>query len=219
QINIILGNYYFDVNENYHKALEYFKKALKVGKELDDIISIVLANMTMGCCLSDDGEFEKALSCLEKALEINTMANVPWGIVGMKTHITIGVYVRQGNIELAHQTSQEALRIADESGDLFSKGYANFACGGSYYCMGFLDKAEEHLLRAVYFLEKSNLLGIAAFVLGFMSDTYLYLREYEKSQKFSERAISLWQHSSMGSSYIKWNKIIIALAKVMNNEK
>jgi hypothetical protein len=43
--------------------------------------------------------------------------------------------------------------------------------------------------------------------------------EYETSQKFSERAISFYQQSSMGSSWIIWAKIFLALAKVINNEK
>ena len=41
----------------------------------------------MGHCLSDNGEFEKALPWLEKALGINVMANAQWGIVAIKTMI------------------------------------------------------------------------------------------------------------------------------------
>ena len=34
-----------------------------------------------------------------------------------------------------------------------------------------------------------------------------------------KRAMSYWQHSGLGPSLIKWNKISIALAKVMKDEK
>jgi len=219
QINVTLGFYYHSVDENYPKALEYYEKAIKIGEELNDFLTLVLANNSMGVCLSDNGEFEKALPCFEKALGINVMANVQWGIVAIKGNIVGWVYCHLGNVELAYQTSQEALRIANESGDIFSKALANYALGISYYLKGCSKEAEEHLLKAVGFLQKSNILAYTAGANSFLGWNYLYKREYETSQKFSERAISLWQHSSIGSSYIIWSKFSIALAKVMNNEK
>ncbi|KKL92778.1 hypothetical protein LCGC14_1881300, partial [marine sediment metagenome] len=219
QINVILGFYYHYVDENYPKAIEYLETALKVAEELNDMLSIVLANNIMGYCLSDNGEFEKAFSCWEKALGINVMANVKWGIVAIKANIGLWVYGRQGNVELAYQTSQEALRIANESGDIFSKGNANYALGLSYYLKGCLKEGEEHLLKSVDFLQKSNQLVWAGLANFHLSAIYLGMGEYETSQKFSERAISMWQHSSMGSSGMRWDKISIALAKVMNKEK
>ncbi|KKK68615.1 hypothetical protein LCGC14_2942300, partial [marine sediment metagenome] len=66
QINVILGFYYYAVNEDYPKALEYFEEALKVAEDLNDMLSIVLANLSMGNCLAGNCEFEKALSCFEK---------------------------------------------------------------------------------------------------------------------------------------------------------
>ena len=111
--------------------MDYFEKALKIGMELNDYITLVLANNFMGTCLSDNGEFEKALHCLEKALEINVMANVLWGIAAIESNIVTWLYYRQGKVDLAYQTSQEALRIAEESGDIYSKAHAHFAFGVS----------------------------------------------------------------------------------------
>jgi tetratricopeptide (TPR) repeat protein len=145
QINVILGNYYHLVDEDYPKAMEYYEKALNIGEELNDLLTLVLANVMMGNCLSDNAEFEKALPCFEKALGINVKANVQWGIVAAKMNIIHGIYGRLGNAELAYQTSQEALQIANESGDINSKGYANFALGRAYYLKGCLKEAEENL--------------------------------------------------------------------------
>jgi tetratricopeptide (TPR) repeat protein len=219
QINVILGFYYSLVNEDYPKALEYYEKALKIGEGLNDLITLVLANNSMGFCLSDNGEFEKPLSCYEKALEINVMTNTQWGIVAIKTNIVFWVYGRLGNVELAYQISQEALRIANEIGDIFSKGHANLALGFSYYLKGCLKEAEEHLLKSVDFLQKSNHYSYAAAANTYLSAIYLDTGEYGTSQKFSEKAISFFNHNSMGSSYIIWCKISIALALVMNDKK
>ena len=219
QINIILGHYYHSVNEDYLRALEYYGKAIKIGKELNDPLTLVLANNAMGPCLSNNGEFEKALPFYEKALGINVMTNVQWGIAAIKSNIIIWVISRLGNVELAYQTSQEALRIANKSGDIFSKGHANCALGLSYYLKGCLKKAEEHLLKSADLSQKSNHLTMAASANSYLSSIYWDMGEYETSQKFSEDAISLLQHSSMGSSYIIRAKISIALSKIMNNEK
>jgi len=219
QINVILGFYYHYVDENYPKAIEYLETALKVAEELNDMLSIVLANNIMGYCLSDNGEFEKAFSCWEKALGINVMANVKWGIVAIKANIGLWVYGRQGNVELAYQTSQEALRIANESGDIFSKGNANYALGFSYYLKGCLKEAEEHLLKSGDLLQKINMLFWAADVYIYLGWTYLQMGNYNTSQEHHKRSISLYRHCNMLPSWIILNKFSTALAKVMNDEK
>jgi len=153
-------------------------------------------------------------------LGINVMANVHWGIVAIKTNIVVHVYSIQGNAELSYQTSHEALRIADESGDIFSKAHANFAYGISFCLKGYLEEAEKHLLKAIDFCQKSNLLGYAAGASTYLGYIYLLQRkDYKTVQEYCERSISLWQLCSMGSSFIMLNKTYIALAKVMNKEK
>ncbi|MFQ5484696.1 MAG: hypothetical protein ACE5DO_05095 [Desulfobacterales bacterium] len=73
--------------------------------------------------------------------------------------------------------------------------------------------------KSLDLLQKSNFLAYVAASNTELSAIYLDMGEYETSQKFSERAISFYHHSRMGLSYILWNKISIALAKVMNDEK
>ncbi|MGD8264753.1 MAG: tetratricopeptide repeat protein, partial [Desulfobacterales bacterium] len=53
----------------------------------------------------------------------------------------------------------------------------------------------------------------------FLGSVYLDIGEYVTSQRFCEKAISVWQNTGMASCYIMWNIIPLALAKVMNNEK
>jgi tetratricopeptide (TPR) repeat protein len=84
------------------------------------------------------------------------MTNTQWGIVAVKMNIIVFVYANLGNSKLAYQTSQEALRIGNASGDIHSKGFANLALGVSYYLKGCLKEAEDHLLKSFDLLQKSN---------------------------------------------------------------
>jgi tetratricopeptide (TPR) repeat protein len=219
QINVILGFCYHTVNEDFPKTLEYYEKAIKIGEEVNDLLSLVLANTFMGACLSDNGEFEKVLSCYEKALEIDVMTNSQWGIVAIKMHISVWLYGRMGKVELAYQTSLEAQSIANETGDIWSKANANYALGVSYYLKGCLKEAEDHLLKSLNFFQKSNQLVFVAHASTYLKAIYLDMGKYETSQKLSERAISVYQNIGGGSSYILWMKISIALTLVMNDKK
>jgi tetratricopeptide (TPR) repeat protein len=217
QINVILGIYYHAVNEDYPKALECYEKALKIGEEVDDPLILILANNFIGICLCETGEYEKSLPFFEK---INVLSKVQWGIVTGKMNIISFAYSRMGKVELAYQTSTETLRIANESGDIWSKGLANYALGCSYYLKGCLKEAEDHLLKSVDLLQKSNQLVYAGHAITYLKAIYLDTGKYETSQKLSERAISFYQNIIGGaSSYILWCKISITLALVMNNKK
>jgi len=127
-IYCILGAYNGFFTEDVTKGLEYLKKALKIGLELSDPLALALANVWMGQFLSALCEFDKALYYFKKALEVNVVANAQWGISVIKSWIALN-YFYQGNIDLAYRTSLEALRIADESGDIYSKAHAYFLHG------------------------------------------------------------------------------------------
>jgi class 3 adenylate cyclase/tetratricopeptide (TPR) repeat protein len=156
QIFCILGTYYVAVEEDFPTGVEYLEKTIKIGQEINDFISLVLANNSMGACLIGNCEFEKALTHYEKSLAINVLGNVSWGISVQKSVIAFYVHFSSGKIDLCYKTSQEALRIADESGDILSKAHAHTACGTSYYGKGYLKKAEDHLLKGADLSKKSN---------------------------------------------------------------
>jgi class 3 adenylate cyclase/tetratricopeptide (TPR) repeat protein len=163
QILCILGGYYVHINEDISKAIEYLEKAIKIGQEINDLISLVVANTLIGTCLSFNCEFGKALTHYEKSLKINVMAKRLWSISTIKSFIASFVYWPWGKISLGYKTSSEALSIADESGDIFSKAHAHFAHGVIYHAKGYLKKAEQHLLKAADFFKKINSTTLAAF--------------------------------------------------------
>jgi len=219
QINTILGTHSFVSQEDYPKAFQYLQEALKIAEELKDFVTLWVASHWIGHALSENCEFESALGYLERDLKISTMANIPWSISIMKSCIAMTVYCFQGKADLAHQTSHEGLRLAEESGDTLSKAEAYTSCGFSSYVKGFLDEAEEHLLAGITFSEKINYYALVVAASIFLGETYFDLGEYQKSQHYHKKSISACEQRKIWPSRINLGKILLARAKVMNNDK
>jgi class 3 adenylate cyclase/tetratricopeptide (TPR) repeat protein len=219
QIYTILGTYSFISQEDYPKAFEYLKEALKIAEELNDFVTLWVASHWMGHALVENCEFESALGYLERDLKISTLGNILWSISIMKSCIAMNVYCLQGKADLAYQTSHEGLRLAEESGDALSKAEAYTSRGLSSYFKGFLDEAEEHLVRGITFSERINYSALGVVASMYLGETYFDRGEYQKSQHYYNKSISLFEKSRFWPSMANLSKILLARAKVMNNDK
>jgi len=219
QINCIIGQYKNQVEEDFPKAFEYLESALKIAEDLNDLICLALGNMAKGSCLFFNCEFSEGLSCLEKALEINVAANSLWGVSVYKAMIASNIYFHQGDINLAYKTSDEALQIADKSGDKYSKTHAYTAHGWSCYGKGYLEKAEKYFLQGADFCERLNVPFWAAFAHYGLGHNYFDMEKYNESQKHFERAISSLQSADLYPSMVNYSKTALALTGLLNHEK
>jgi predicted ATPase len=203
-------------NEDVTNGLQYLKKALKIGLELSDPLALVLSNNLMGNILCLTGDFDKAHYYLKKGLEINVAANAQWGIATTKCWIALNYYY-QGNIDFAHQVSLEALRIADESGDVYSRAHAYTLQGFSFYGKGKLEEAKEYVLKGVDLSEKINHYVLIFMANSILADIYFAMREYEASQKHCQRAIPIFRDNSLNPSAIKSLKLALLRANLMKD--
>jgi tetratricopeptide (TPR) repeat protein len=219
QIYSIIGMHKFIIEEDIAEALEYLEKALKIGKELNDIPTIAIGNLWMGSCLSQCCEFSKALACYEKTLEINVAVNVQWAIPITKAWIAAWIYNYQGKINLSAETSGEAVRIADEIDEIISKLYAYTAQGWTHYYKGYLEEAKDYLFNAAAYSNRINELAWSSFAHYGLGLTYFNMEEYKTSQSHFNRGIQLLRHGSLMPSWVNVLNIVLAMAKVMNNEK
>jgi class 3 adenylate cyclase/tetratricopeptide (TPR) repeat protein len=218
QIFAIMGHYEFFVEEDLFKALGHLEEALRISEEVNDILSIFFANYCMGFILMWSCEFEKANYHFRKALDINVAANSLWGISAMKVFLSWICFL-QGNISLGYQSSEEALRMAEESGDIYSKSSANIVHG--YLCIGkgAFTEGEQYLLKGIDLSERINLLIWVAVGKGCLGEHYYQIGEYEKSKSSYEKGIWCLEQAMIGSSWVNFDRIGIAKAMVMNNEK
>jgi len=218
QIYSVLAHYVFEVEEDYPKAIDQLEEALRISEELNDVVSLFFANYIMGLALILSCEFENASYHIRKALEINVAANTLYGISAMKTFLS-WISLDQGNIRLGYQICEEALRMAEESGDIFSKSIANSNLGYSYLCKGFYQEAEQYLLKGIDLCERIDFFIWIAFANIYLADNYFEFQEYGRSMLCYEKALRCVEKFGFGHSWLNFCRIGIARAKVMNNEK
>jgi tetratricopeptide (TPR) repeat protein len=219
QIYTIIGVYNLYVEEEFPIALKHLEEALKISDETNDILSSVLARLWLGVALSLNCEFEKASYYIEKALDITTAANNLWGISTMKATLSYWICNVQGRVNMGYQTSNEAMRITEESGGIFSKATAYLTHGISCLYKGFFEEAKKYLLKAVDFCESINLFIWHALDHNQLGEANFDEGEYQKSKDHYSKAIWILEHGRFSRSFINLNKISLARAKVMNNEK
>ena len=154
---------------------------------------------------------------MEKVLEINVAANSLWAIAVIKGQIC-SFYSWVGKGDLAYKTSGEAVSIAEESGDIFSKAIAYGSHGFSCYFKGFLKEAEEHLLKGADFAERINAFVLVASSNRVLGEVCFGRAEYQKAQEFWQKALSFAERAS-NRFQIRFFSVALAKAKVMSGEK
>jgi class 3 adenylate cyclase/tetratricopeptide (TPR) repeat protein len=219
QIYTVIGTNSFMIEEDYPKAFKYLENARNITEELNDKVSVSMANYWLGFLFAHNCEYEKAIYFMGKTMEINVATNTLWAISALKSVMCIWIYSVQGRIDLAYQISNEALQIAEDSGDIYSKAFAQSCHGYASYCKGFLDEAEENLLKATELFEKINYFFMVTQTQRFLGDAYFDMGKYQKSQDAYKKAVSLSEHLGVLPSYINFCKISLAKIKVMNNER
>ena len=219
QIYTILGTYSYLVEEDFPKAFKYLEDAFTIAEELNDTLSLVMAAYWLGWALTLDCEYEKASYYLDKALDFSIAANALWSIAIFKSVISVFLYDFQGKVDLGHRTSDEALRIAEESGDPYSKATAHTSYGCSCYFKGLLDEAEQYLSKACEFCERVNWFSWHALANLYLGLVYFDRRQYRKAKDCYSKAIYLYESNSFLPSCSYFVKMLSTGANVMNNEK
>jgi tetratricopeptide (TPR) repeat protein len=219
QIYTILGTYHFFVEENFPETFKVLEEALKISEEVKDIVSLVLASYWYGVSLGNNCEFERSTYYIQRALDINVAVKNLWGISATKSMLASHSYFYNGKIDLQFKTTSEALPIAEESGDIFSRANAYVSHGVSFYGKGLFEEAEKHVLKGIEFCERINfhsMNGVARLQLG---ETYYEMGDFARSKEHYEKGSRALEGSRIWPSWANAGKVGLARAKVMNKEK
>ena len=101
----------------------------------------------------------------------------------MKSNLACFSYYHNGKINLQFENTNDALRIAEESGDIYSKAMAYVTHGISCYAKRLLEDAEKYLLKGLEFCERMNFPawdGAAQFFLG---EKYFLNGSFQRSKE------------------------------------
>jgi class 3 adenylate cyclase/tetratricopeptide (TPR) repeat protein len=215
----ILGTYHLMVEDNYPEAFKSLEKALNISGEVKDLVASFFANYWLGLSLGWACEFESSSKYFERALDINLAAKNLWGIAIVKSVASYLCYYYSGKINMAFRTTSEAIGIAEESGDIYSKAISYVSHGVSCYGKGLLEKAEKHLLKGLEFCERINFYswnGAARFNLG---ENYTELGDFTRAKEHYEKGILVFEHNRLWPSWVGWGKVALMKSKVMDKEK
>jgi tetratricopeptide (TPR) repeat protein len=207
------------VEENYPEASKALEKAFKISEEVKDIITSVLANFWLGCALGFNCEFERSTNYFQRAIDVNLAVKNLWGIAAMKSALSYFSYYQNGKIDLQFQTTQEALRIAEESGDIYSKALGYTSHGISCYGKGLLEEAQKHLLKGAEFCEKINYHAWNAVALFNLGETYFETGDFKRSKEHYEKGSWALENIRSYPSWANFAKVCLARSKVMNKGK
>jgi class 3 adenylate cyclase/tetratricopeptide (TPR) repeat protein len=219
QIYTILGSYYWFVEDNYPETFKALEEALRISEEVKNIVSLVLASYWYGCALGYNCEFERSAKYCQRAVDINAAANSLGGIAIMKSNLAHFCYYYAGKIDLGFQTTQEAVSLAEESGDVYSKTIAFVSHGFSCYGKRLLKDAENYALMGLEFSERIDLphaYGAVALLLG---EIYFEMGDFQRSNEHYEKGIRAFERARLFPSLAGWGKVNVARLKIMNKEK
>jgi class 3 adenylate cyclase/tetratricopeptide (TPR) repeat protein len=218
QIYPILGSYYLFVEENYPEGIKVLEEALKM-EEIRDNVASVLAINGLGSALGWNCEFERSADYFKKAIDINVATKTLLGIAVTKSYLAYCSYYFAGKINLGFQTTREAVRIAEESGDIFSKAVAYVSHGISCYGKGLLEEAEKHLLKGGEFCEKINFHSWNGCARHHLGEIYFEAGDFSSSKDNYEKASWVLENNRLFPSWVGLQKVGLARSKVMNKEK
>jgi tetratricopeptide (TPR) repeat protein len=219
QIYTIIGAHNMWIKEDIPAASVSLNKAKKIAKEVNDFISLVLANYHLGGTFAYNSEFKKSDSCFKTAIDINMVANNLWGVSTIKGTQSITSHFISGRIELCHQTSIEAVSLAEESGDVYSKALAYTGYGVSFVGKGLFKKAKKYLLMGIDFCKKINLQMFEMVGHLYLAQTFFLLKEYQKSKEHYAKAIAICKNESYMPSILWWSEIDLVKSKVMSSDR
>jgi tetratricopeptide (TPR) repeat protein len=120
---------------------------------------------------------------------------------------------------LQFETTNDALRIAEESGDIYSKTMAFVSHGSSCYAKRLLEEAEEYLLKGLEFCERINFPGWDANAQLLLGEIYFKRKDFQRSKEHYEKGSSILENAGLFPSWANLAKVGLSRSKVMNKEK
>jgi tetratricopeptide (TPR) repeat protein len=190
-INVALnsiGNLYQTLGQ-YDLAIDQFRRALELEKELNNKLGLAINNQNIGDCYEQKEELDVALEYYRKSLAYNEDINSSYGRVICKNSIA-RIYTKQGMPNAAlvifEPLHEQALKIGDNfitSSVFINTGYAQTAIGE--YAL-----AKKNIREGLKLAQESNMPALIIAAKRFLADLAANTGDYKEALKQHQEAES-----------------------------
>ena len=219
KVYVIIGSYKYMAEEDVLESIEYFERSIEMSQDAGDFITAVYAKYMLSLVLAMNCDYERAIPNFEMLLSLSISLEFPWRVSAMKSNLSVYAYDYHGMVAEGYQASEEAVKIAEESGDIYSKAMAYASHGTSCYYKGFLGEAEQYLSKGIYLTKKIGMLAHNAMAHQWLGHVFFDLGDYNKAQEHYSRAISVREQSRLFPSSVNVNRIALMRARLLSGER
>jgi tetratricopeptide (TPR) repeat protein len=212
-----IGLYNILIEENFSKGVPYLKDVFEISARVGDFIALWLGQVQLGNAMCFDYQLEESMAFLKNSLDLSIMANNLIATSHSKSAMALN-YNLQGKVDLALQVSNEALKIAEENGDIVAKQSAYTNYGVSCYYKGRLDEAEKYLLEALAYHEKAFQATWGAYAAGNLGWIYHDMGNYDKANKYHQQCVSIFEDTGFCPSFLSCFKLSVENNRILNGE-
>jgi tetratricopeptide (TPR) repeat protein len=140
QVYTILGYCKAYVSGEILAGIRDLRRALAVAQETNHRTSVSFATLHLADALTLDCQWKEAAGLFQKALQITVAAKNPQAVAAVQSFLGL-MYSYQGDVRLACETSEGALKLAEESGDIWPRNFACAMRGFALFRMGSLERS------------------------------------------------------------------------------
>ncbi len=184
-----LGLIYYHLGE-LDKALEYFMKALEIGKEIGYKKIIAAIYLNIGNVYRIRGELDTAIEYYNKALKMSEELGHKYGMA--ISYLNIGnIYSMEWKFDRALEYYNKAIKIGKEIKDkeIIAAGYTNI--GNINMMRNKLDKAMDYYNKAMKICTELGYKEIISVIYANIGDIYNKKGELDKAIEYYNKAIEL----------------------------
>jgi len=218
QMYIITGSFYLWTEEDSSQATQDLAHALSLAEQFGDLFSVAMASFYSAHAAAFDCRFQEALSHIEKMLNINLAVNSLWGTSLAKSNQSWFQW-SHGQIELGYRTSSEGVKLAEQSGDIYSNAWARTFHGVSCFGRGAFQEASENLSKGIRLGERISQIPITSQAYWALAEVQLEMGEYEIAQKAYRDCIELLNSGRFLPSWSNMARIALEKTRVLSGEK
>jgi tetratricopeptide (TPR) repeat protein len=218
QMCIITGCFHLWAEEDLSRAAQDLARALKLAEQSDDLFSVATASFFSAWAAAFDCKFQEAFAHIEKVLNINSAVNSLWGASLAKSNQSWFQWFH-GQIELSYRTSSEGLKLAEQSGDIYSNAWAHTFHGVSCFGRGAFQEASQNLSKGIRLGERISQIPITSKAYWSLAEVQLEMREYEMAAKGYRHCIGLLDSTRSLASWSNLARLALEKTRLLSGEK